>query len=62
MLGLHLGGGRETKEEEIDPSVGVVIKKHVGERVKKGDILLELYQRDQKDYKKEALEAFKITN
>lgn len=62
MLGLHLGGGRETKEDDIDPSVGVVIKKHVGERVKKGEVLLELYQRDNKDYKKEALEAFKITN
>ena len=61
MLSLHLGGGREKKSDKIDYSVGVVLNKHVGDTVKKGDTLLTLYKRDKKDYTKEALDAFRIS-
>lgn len=40
---MLLGAGRSTKEDSIDPSVGVVLRKKIGDRVKKGDELLMIY-------------------
>lgn len=40
---MLLGAGRSTKEDSIDPSVGVVLRKKIGDRVKKGDELLTIY-------------------
>ena len=37
MCSLILGGGRETKESEIDLSVGLVLHKKVGDQVIKGE-------------------------
>lgn len=59
-LALDLGGGRKKKGDTIDTSVGVVLNKHVGDEVKKGDILCYLYQRDNIDYTQKAKTAFKI--
>lgn len=39
----RLGACRERKGEEIDPSVGLVIFKKLGERVEKGEALAEAY-------------------
>ena len=36
---MHLGGGRATKEDTIDLSVGVVLHKKVGDRVEAGESL-----------------------
>ncbi len=44
-----LGGGRITKEQEIDLSVGLVMKVKDREKVKKGDVLCEIYASDEKD-------------
>lgn len=38
-VSMHLGGGRATKESEIDLSVGVVLNKKVGDRVETGECL-----------------------
>jgi pyrimidine-nucleoside phosphorylase len=43
LVSMKLGGGRETKEQNIDPNVGVVLNKKVGDFVNKGDLLCELY-------------------
>ena len=43
MTSLVLGGGRETKESEIDLSVGIKIHKKVGDYVRKGESLARLY-------------------
>lgn len=43
---LLLGGGRETKDSVIDLSVGIVLKKKVGDAVKKGEELAVLYAND----------------
>ncbi len=41
-LSLDLGGGRVRKEDPIDPSVGIVLNKKIGDDVKKGDVLCML--------------------
>jgi len=38
-----LGAGRETKEDVIDYSAGIVLKKKTGDKINKGDILAVLY-------------------
>jgi pyrimidine-nucleoside phosphorylase/thymidine phosphorylase len=38
-----LGGGRERKEDTIDPAVGLVFHKKIGERVEKGEALCTLH-------------------
>jgi pyrimidine-nucleoside phosphorylase/thymidine phosphorylase len=39
---MLLGAGRETKEDEVDHSAGITLKKKVGDRVEKGDVLCML--------------------
>jgi pyrimidine-nucleoside phosphorylase len=46
MVSLILGGGRETKESEIDLSVGLVLRKKVGDYVEKGESLATIYAND----------------
>lgn len=45
-ISLLLGGGRETKESEIDLAVGLVLKKKHGDRVLKGEALAEIHAND----------------
>lgn len=40
---LELGGGRKRKLDPVDPAVGVVLHRKVGERVKGGDILATIH-------------------
>ncbi|MBB6460700.1 thymidine phosphorylase [Flammeovirga kamogawensis] len=40
---MLLGAGRETKEDEIDHAVGIVLKKKVGDKVTKGDTLAVMH-------------------
>jgi len=40
---MKLGGGRATKEDRIDPNVGIVLARKVGAKVKKGDPLATIY-------------------
>ncbi|NLZ80416.1 MAG: pyrimidine-nucleoside phosphorylase [Clostridiales bacterium] len=48
MVSLTLGGGRETKESEIDLSVGLVLRKKVGDKVEKNESIATLYGNDLK--------------
>ena len=45
---LLLGAGRNTKEDAIDYSAGIILKAKTGDYVKKGDLLATLYT-DNKD-------------
>lgn len=47
MVCLKLGGGRATKESEVDLSVGVVMGKRVGDPVAPGDVLATIYAADE---------------
>ena len=43
MLSVTLGAGRVSKEDTIDHSVGIVLKKHIGDHINIGDVLCTLY-------------------
>ena len=43
IASMMLGAGRQTKEDEIDLSVGIVLNKKVGDVVKEGDSLLTIH-------------------
>ncbi|WP_040228327.1 pyrimidine-nucleoside phosphorylase [Bhargavaea cecembensis] len=43
LAAMHLGAGRATKDEEIDLGVGIVLKKKVGDEVRKGEPLAEVH-------------------
>ena len=43
LISLRLGGGRATKESEIDLSVGLMLHKKVGDRVEKGESLATIH-------------------
>ncbi len=65
ICSLILGGGRETKESEIDLSVGLILEKKVGDYVKKGDVLAMLHANDEAKAKtagKRFLKAYHISN
>ncbi len=47
ICSLILGGGRETKESEIDLSVGIVLTKKVSDKVEQGDVLAYIHANDQ---------------
>ncbi|HHX67225.1 MAG: pyrimidine-nucleoside phosphorylase [Miniphocaeibacter sp.] len=63
LASVSLGAGRTKKGDDIDYSAGIVLKKKIGDKVNKGDILAELYTSKEdslKDVKKSMLEAFRI--
>ncbi|MBD3948493.1 pyrimidine-nucleoside phosphorylase [Tuanshanicoccus lijuaniae] len=59
---MVLGAGRETKEDTIDPAVGLVLHKKIGDAVKKGDALLTIYsnREDVEDVKQRLYDALTI--
>ncbi len=59
---MLLGAGRETMEDIIDPAVGIVLNKKVGDSVNKGETLAYIYTngKNTKEASKKALEAFEI--
>jgi pyrimidine-nucleoside phosphorylase len=47
LASVHLGGGRRTKEDVIDPAVGIVVLKKRGAEVQDGEPLAEIHARDE---------------
>ncbi len=43
VLAMNLGAGRETLDDIIDPSVGIVFNKKVGDKVEVGDVLAYIH-------------------
>ncbi len=43
MVSVELGAGRETKDDVIDPTAGIIIHKKIGDEVVKNDTILTLY-------------------
>lgn len=48
LAAMRLGAGRATKEEAIDPAVGVVIERPVGVEVDRGEALAIVHARDER--------------
>lgn len=46
MTSLVLGGGRQTKESKIDLTVGIRLKKHLGDCITPKDVVATLYAND----------------
>ncbi|EEK71784.1 Pyrimidine-nucleoside phosphorylase [Bacillus mycoides] len=59
---MLLGAGRATKESEIDLAVGLMLRKKVGDSVKKGDSLVTIYanRENVEDVKAKIYENMKI--
>ena len=63
IAALTLGAGRETKESEIDLSVGIVLHKKIGDFVKKDETIATIYASNaqkQKISSKIVLDAYEI--
>ncbi|HWO98633.1 MAG TPA: pyrimidine-nucleoside phosphorylase [Bacillus sp. (in: firmicutes)] len=60
---MLLGAGRATKESEIDLAVGLVLKKKIGDEVKKGEALVTIYsnQENIEEVKEKIYESVKIS-
>jgi len=65
ICSLILGGGRETKESEIDLRVGLILHKKVGDYVEKGESLATIHAADKAQKEtavKRFLEAYRFSN
>ncbi|CAD7359146.1 pyrimidine-nucleoside phosphorylase [Staphylococcus schleiferi] len=47
IASMMLGAGRQTKEDEIDLAVGLVLNKKIGDRVEEGESLLTIHANTQ---------------
>ena len=62
-LACYLGAGRINKEDEIEPDVGIILNKKVGDKVIDKEILAYIYANDREktiEAEKKILEIYKI--
>lgn len=59
---MWLGAGRATKESKIDLAVGIILKKKMGDPIKKGETMATIYsnREDVEDVKEKLYESIKI--
>ncbi len=64
-ISMELGAGRNKTEDTIDPSVGVVLEKKIGNEVRTGDILGFIHANDEnlvKQTQEKLLQVYQIEN
>lgn len=63
LSSMHLGGGRETLDDVIDMSAGIVLNKKVGDKVNKDELLCTLYtNKDEfEEIKERVFNAFTVS-
>ena len=64
VAAMHLGAGRETAEGVIDPAVGIVLRKKVGDAVSVGETLAVIHANDEAlvpGVEQEVLNAYRIS-
>ena len=62
-VACYLGAGRVNKEDSIDPSVGIILNKKVGDEVIEGDFLAYVCANDEnklKEAERRILEIYKM--
>lgn len=64
LSSMHLGGGRETLDDIIDMSAGIILNKKVGDEIHKGELLCTLYtnKENTKAIEDRVFEAFVISD
>ena len=65
MVSLVLGGGRATKESEIDLAVGIDIKKHIGDKIDKDEVFAYIHANSEntiEEAKKRLINAYVISS
>lgn len=61
-LCTELGSGRTNMRTSVDNSVGIIFRKHLGEKVEKNDILCSIYYKEEVEKMiSKALESFEIS-
>lgn len=60
-IARKLGAGRLTKDDKIDPLVGIVLNNKVGDYVRKDDVLLTILYNEKDALDEEIYDAFEIT-
>ncbi len=48
MAAVELGAGRTKKEDKIDPKAGIIFNYKIGDKIKSGDIIAEIFSDDKK--------------
>ena len=48
VAGCSLGVGRNRTDEDVCPDAGMILRKVSGDKVRKGDVIMEVYGRDEK--------------
>ncbi len=43
MASVEMGAGRKTKEDDVDPQAGIILKKKIGDKITKGETILAGY-------------------
>lgn len=64
MVSMMLGGGRQTKDSEVDLTVGIRLKKHLGDLIKEEEEIAVLYGNDVyklKEAKKRFMNAYTLS-
>lgn len=49
MYAVELGAGRMKKDDKIDPTAGIIFNYKIGDKIKKGDVIAEIFSNDKKD-------------
>jgi thymidine phosphorylase len=49
MCAVELGAGRMKKDDKIDPTAGIIFNYKIGDKIKKGDVIAEIFSNDKKD-------------
>ena len=63
VASMHLGGGRETLEDVIDMSAGIILNKKIGDKVEENELLATLYtnKTEINEIKESVFNAFTIS-
>lgn len=63
IIAMQLGAGRETKDDIVDPAVGLVLHKKVGDKVAQGESLLTIHANTEQldDIKQKLYEVIQIS-
>jgi len=48
MAAIELGAGRMKKEDKIDPTAGIIFNSKIGDKIKRGDVIAEIFSNDKR--------------